>query len=195
MRHKTKMVMGSMVLGMVMVAHLEAQEAGSRRRRIVVCIPERKMALLEDDKVLKVYSVAVGAAGSPSPAGEFKISKRLEKPSYYHHGKVVPPSRLNPLGTRWLGLNVKGYGIHGTNAPQSIGKARSHGCIRMRNQDVEELFNYIAAGDVVELHGEITEHVAAIFGIKATLPEPPPPTPAALLAMSVSASANKSAGL
>jgi lipoprotein-anchoring transpeptidase ErfK/SrfK len=67
---------------------------------------------------------------------------------------VVPPGKWNPLGTRWLGLSRKGYGIHGTNAPKSIGKAASHGCIRLRNSDIEELFDLVSVGDAVELVGE-----------------------------------------
>jgi lipoprotein-anchoring transpeptidase ErfK/SrfK len=61
-------------------------------------------------------------------------------------------------------LSKKGYGIHGTNAPGSIGRNASHGCIRMRNRDVEELFEMVAAGDAVELLGERTEETERIFG-------------------------------
>ncbi|MFB3813044.1 MAG: L,D-transpeptidase [Terriglobales bacterium] len=93
-------------------------------------IPDRKLALLEDGQVKKVYPVAVGARRTPSPTGEFKVVNRLVRPTYYCPGQVVPPGAENPLGTRWIGLNQKGYGIHGTNAPKSIGMAASHGCIR-----------------------------------------------------------------
>ena len=79
-------------------------------------------------------------------------------------GRVVPPGKANPLGTRWLGLSKKGYGIHGTNAPGSIGRNASHGCIRMRNRDVEELFELVAVGDMVELVGERTPETERIFG-------------------------------
>ena len=64
---------------------------------------------------------------------------------------VIPPGKANPLGTRWIGLSRKGYGIHGTNNPRSIGRRASHGCIRMRNRDVEELFEMVAVGDRVEI--------------------------------------------
>jgi lipoprotein-anchoring transpeptidase ErfK/SrfK len=76
---------------------------------------------------------------------------------------VVGPGKDNPVGTRWLGLNRKGYGIHGTNNPRSIGKRASHGCVRMRNRDVEDLFARVAVGDVVELHGERDAELAQIF--------------------------------
>jgi lipoprotein-anchoring transpeptidase ErfK/SrfK len=135
------------------------------QRRVVVSIPHRKLALIEDGTVKKVYPVAVGAAESPSPTGTFHIKTRLERPTYFHPGKVIPAGPENPLGTRWIGLSTKGYGIHGTNVEASIGKATSHGCIRMHRRDVEELFALVQAGDEVEIDGDddATE-LAGIFG-------------------------------
>jgi lipoprotein-anchoring transpeptidase ErfK/SrfK len=62
-----------------------------------------------------------------------------------------------------MGLNTKGYGIHGTNVPSSIGKAASHGCIRMRQQDLEELFDLVNAGVTVELRAESSGTLAQVF--------------------------------
>jgi lipoprotein-anchoring transpeptidase ErfK/SrfK len=132
-------------------------------RRIVISIPDRKIALLQNGAVVKTYPVAVGAPQSPSPAGLFSVAQRLPNPTWYHPGKVVGPGKNNPLGTRWIGLSTKGYGIHGTNSPGSIGRNVSHGCIRMRNRDVEELFGLVAVGDVVELHAERDEEISRIF--------------------------------
>ena len=133
-------------------------------RRIVISIPDRKLALVEGERVVKVYPVAVGAAANPSPAGEFKIANRTPQPAYYAPGTIIPPGKDNPLGTRWLGLTQRGLGIHGTNQPRSIGRRASHGCIRMRNRDIEELFELVRTGDVVELHTERTAELAEIFG-------------------------------
>lgn len=132
--------------------------------RIVVSLPDRRLALVEDDCVVKVYPVAVGAAATPSPEGEFRIVSRLENPAWYWPGKMVPAGAANPLGPRWMGLGVRGFGIHGTNEPRSIGRNSSHGCIRMRNRDVRDLFQRVRVGDVVELHGERDATVAMIFG-------------------------------
>ena len=132
-------------------------------RRIVISIPDRKLALIENGKVVKIYGTAVGAPGTPSPSGTFTIIRRVPNPTWYHAGHVVKPGKNNPVGTRWIGLSQKGYGIHGTNAPASIGHNVSHGCIRMRNRDVEELFEHVKIGDVVELHGEQDDVVAQIF--------------------------------
>jgi hypothetical protein len=67
-----------------------------------------------------------------------------------------------------MGLSLKGFGIHGTNDPRSIGRKASHGCIRMQNRDVEELFGLVRIGDVVELHNERDEELAGIFGARGT---------------------------
>jgi L,D-transpeptidase ErfK/SrfK len=133
-------------------------------RRVVVSIPDRKLALIENDRIVSIYPVAVGAAVSPSPVGTFSIVTRVSNPTYYKPGKIVGPGSANPIGTRWIGLSLKGYGIHGTDAPASIGFAKSHGCIRLRNGDVEQLFARVRTGDTVELHAERTPEIAQLFG-------------------------------
>jgi lipoprotein-anchoring transpeptidase ErfK/SrfK len=132
-------------------------------RRIVVSLQDCKLALLEGDRVLKIWNTAVGAESTPSPSGTYTIMNRLSRPTYYHPGKMIPPGSSNPLGTRWLGLSLKGFGIHGTNVPGSIGRKASHGCIRMRNRDIEELFDLVQVGGIVELHSESNESLAQIF--------------------------------
>jgi lipoprotein-anchoring transpeptidase ErfK/SrfK len=138
-------------------------------RQVLVSIPDRKLAVLEDGRVLKVFPVAVGADDSPSPDGEFQIINRLSNPTYYHPGKVIPAGPANPLGSRWIGLNLKGYGIHGTNAPRSIGKAASHGCIRMAKRDLEQLFDMVRVGDTVAIRAEADAQTAEIFGSTETV--------------------------
>src|SRR6266849_6604208 len=76
-------------------------------RRIVVSIPDRKLALLENNRVVKIYRVAVGAPESPSPAGDFRIAQRITEPTYYAPGVVIPAGPENPLGPRWIGLDLK----------------------------------------------------------------------------------------
>ena len=149
----------------IATAEAFAQENQARaQRRILVSIPDRKLAVMEAGRVVKIFSTAVGAPKTPSPSGSFQIVNHIPQPTWYTKGKVVPPGPGNPLGTRWLGLSLKGYGIHGTNAPGSIGKNASHGCIRMRNRDVEELFEMVTVGDGVELYDERTPELDRIFG-------------------------------
>lgn len=159
LKAKAMTFLGTLVL--LLANRMEAQT--ETRRQIVVSVPDRKLALLENGKVKRVYSVAVGKNSTPSPTGNFKVVNRLENPTYYHKGVVVGPGAANPLGNRWIGLNEKGYGIHGTNAPKSIGKAASHGCIRMAKNDLEELFAQVRPGDEVQIHGERNEELNVIF--------------------------------
>jgi lipoprotein-anchoring transpeptidase ErfK/SrfK len=133
-------------------------------RKVLVSIPHRQLALIEDGEVAKIYPVAVGAPNSPSPTGTFAIKNRLVKPTYFHPGVVIPAGPDNPLGTRWIGLSTKAYGIHGTNVEDSIGKAASHGCIRMHRADLEELFAALQVGDEVEIRGQADDELAQIFG-------------------------------
>jgi lipoprotein-anchoring transpeptidase ErfK/SrfK len=143
-----------------------AQESGKpapERRRIVISLADRKLVLFEGEHVLRVFDVAVGKRSTPSPTGKFAIINRVPNPTWYGPAGVVPPGKNNPLGSRWMGLSVKGYGIHGTNVPSSIGKAASHGCIRMRKQDLEELFEMVTVGTTVELEDEPTELVSAVL--------------------------------
>ncbi len=137
------------------------------QRRVVISLEDRKLALTEDGKLVKVYDVAVGKASTPSPRGEFRVANRVQRPTYYHIGEVIPDGPQNPVGTRWVGLSQKGYGIHGTNAPSSIGKAVSHGCIRMRNGDIEQLFEMLRSGDTVVIRGERDQETAQLFGTPA----------------------------
>jgi lipoprotein-anchoring transpeptidase ErfK/SrfK len=131
---------------------------------VVISVADRKLVVVEDESVIAKFSVAVGATASPSPRGEFRIINRVSNPTYYHPGTVIPSGKDNPLGTRWIGLSLQGYGIHGTNVPRSIGRAASHGCIRLRNRDIERLFALLQVGDRVEIHGERDEQIARYFG-------------------------------
>jgi hypothetical protein len=148
-----------------LAAGLATQASGQTvsKRLIVVSLQDRKLALVEDGQVRKIYKVAVGKPSTPSPMGTFTIERRIANPVYQHDGKTVQPGPGNPVGTRWMGLNIRGYGIHGTNAPQSIGKAASHGCIRMAKADLEELYELVAIGDTVELIGQRNEETAQLF--------------------------------
>jgi hypothetical protein len=139
-------------------------DGGQQSRVVLVSLVDRKLAVIDNGVVIATFQVAVGAKVSPSPTGEFTIVSRVTNPTYYHRGTVIPAGKDNPVGTRWVGLTLKGYGIHGTNAPGSIGRAASHGCIRLRNRDVERLFTMLRIGDRVRIRGERDEQVARVFG-------------------------------
>jgi lipoprotein-anchoring transpeptidase ErfK/SrfK len=158
------------LMGVMLLATAEALAAENQAkpaRKIVVSLADRKLAVMEAGHVVKIFSTAVGAPVSPSPTGSYQIINRLAEPTWYGKGKIVPPGKSSPIGTRWMGLSAKGYGIHGTNAPSSIGRNVSHGCIRLRNSDVELLFEMVSVGDMVELYAEHTPELDDIFGAVA----------------------------
>src|SRR5690348_1483091 len=159
MKTLTKATVSGLVVLVVLAAGASAQTdmantAPRPHRQVIVSIPDRKLAVVENGQVLRIFAVSVGAKVSNSPTGEFQIVNRVVNPAYYHPGTVIAPGKDNPVGTRWIGLDKKGYGIHGTNEPWSIGKAASHGCIRLRNRDVEQLFTMLRVGETVEIRGQ-----------------------------------------
>jgi lipoprotein-anchoring transpeptidase ErfK/SrfK len=157
------------VMLMATAEALAGDNQSKPQRKIVVSLADHKLAVVEAGRVVKVFSVAVGAPKSPSPTGTYEIVNRLSEPTYYGFGKVIPPGKSNPIGPRWIGLSARGYGIHGTNEPNSIGRNASHGCIRMRNNEVAELFEMVGVGDTVEILAEHTADLDPIFGA----PKPP----------------------
>lgn len=117
---------------------------------IIVNLPSRTLSLLDSGKLVKVYSVAIGSSATPTPQGNFKIFDKEVNPTWYppDKGYGVASGPENPLGYRWLEFATH-YGIHGTNHPESIGSVVSSGCIRMNENDVEELFEQVTLGTSV----------------------------------------------
>ena len=100
--------------------------------------------------------MATGQAIYPTPTGDWHVVDMQRDPWWYpptsdwaKDAKPIPPGPGNPLGTRWMGLNVYGVGIHGTPDDASIGYSASHGCIRMHISDAEWLFDHVRIGTPV----------------------------------------------
>ena len=118
---------------------------------IVVDKSQNTLTLLADGEVFKMYRVSTGTDNS-TPVGEFRVVNKLIDPPWYSAKGVIPPeSPENVLGTRWLGIDNPGYGIHGTTSPQTIGSQNTEGCVRMYNSDVEELYAIVPRGTEVTI--------------------------------------------
>ncbi|MCM8758004.1 MAG: L,D-transpeptidase family protein [Candidatus Omnitrophica bacterium] len=116
---------------------------------ILIDKSQNLLFLKSNEEIIKTYVVSTGK-NNLTPSGTFKIINKLKNPTWYKVGAVVPPSSPeNILGSRWLGFDLKGYGIHGTNEPESLGKSITQGCIRMSNEDVEELYTIVPLGTEV----------------------------------------------
>ncbi|MGZ4164691.1 MAG: L,D-transpeptidase [Tumebacillaceae bacterium] len=112
---------------------------------IKVSLGKRQLTLLDDGKVVKTYPVGVGKIATRTPTGTYTIINKAPNPGRRPGGPITV------YGTYWMGLSKKGYGIHGTNNPFSIGKYVSHGCIRMYNKDVEALAGIVPIGTKVQI--------------------------------------------
>jgi lipoprotein-anchoring transpeptidase ErfK/SrfK len=115
------------------------------------------LRLYDGKKLVRTFPVATGQSIYPTPAGIWHIADKQRDPWWYPPTydtwakglKPVPPGPSNPLGTRWMGLDAPGVGIHGTDAPTSIGYSASHGCVRMHVPDAEWLFEHVSVGTPV----------------------------------------------
>ena len=130
--------------------------------RVLIDGGERRLYLKRQDGSVVSFPVAVGTARTPTPAGDYTVEAVSNKPTWYPPDSIrreaeakgkplpraVPPGEHNPLG-EWFVRLQNGIGIHGTNQPRSIGRAASHGCVRMHDRDVKELVAQLRAGDGV----------------------------------------------
>ena len=127
---------------------------------LLINLPQRMLFNFSQGKLVSAYPVGLGKPSWPTPQGDFRIvNRQTNKPwlvpksiqeEMRREGKTVleevPPGPDNPLGRHWLGLNLWGYGIHGTIAPASIYHFQSHGCIRLHPDDIAELFDQVRIG-------------------------------------------------
>jgi hypothetical protein len=123
---------------------------------------DTRLTLSKGDLLVRSYLCAVGndTIGKTTPAGSFRIIGKIkDPPMYWKNGTRIPPGDWrNSYGPRWMSLGdgkrgtYRRYGIHGTNAPESIGVHISSGCIRLYNDDVIELFDLVPEGTPVFIH-------------------------------------------
>ena len=143
-----------LLMGMTSVAYMEAQSQGEQpTKKIVVNIPNRSLSLYVNGKRTYLFPVGIGRSTTKTPVGEYTILSKEMNPSWIKPedtSVVIESGPENPLGYRWM--QIKGaYGIHGTNQPASVGGYVSNGCIRMKEPDVELLYDLVPVGTPVEI--------------------------------------------
>lgn len=121
-----------------------AAAAPAAKPYIIIETETKTLTLYINEKKYKTFPVAIGKPETPTPVGEWEI-------------EYMARNWGDGFGTRWMGLTVPWgiYGIHGTDKPESIGGCESHGCIRMFNENVEELYEKVAVGTKVFIKGEV----------------------------------------
>jgi L,D-transpeptidase ErfK/SrfK len=164
---------------------------------IVVDIAVRTLYWFEHGALRARFPVGVGRTDWVTPAGHYRIVGRREDPAWRVPASIqaemrsrgeqpvsfMPPGADNPLGKYWIQLSVPGYGFHGTNAPGSVGRYASHGCMRLLAEHVEVLYREARDGTPVDVLYEpvklardalgsvlLEVHVDVLGGRRAELP-------------------------
>ncbi len=132
----------------------DVADSNAEAVRIVLRLSDRSVSLYQGEKSIASYPVAVGAATTPTPQGQFEVSKLIIEPVWQSPwtGEMHAPGPNSALGLRWIGFYTSesgSFGFHGTPTLDSIGKAVSNGCVRMYNEDVVALFSQVRIGTPV----------------------------------------------
>lgn len=122
--------------------------------RVVLRLSDRRVYVYRGEEIIESFPVAIGRAGWETPVGEFEVFSMIEDPGWTNPftGSVSPPGPNNPLGDRWIAFWSDGnnmIGFHGTPNRDSVGRAASHGCVRLYNEDVRRLFTLVTVGTPV----------------------------------------------
>jgi lipoprotein-anchoring transpeptidase ErfK/SrfK len=145
-------------------ASTPGESGGPRSVSIKIDTKTNMLGVFEKEKLIAAYPITIGSARTASPIGDWKVRGISKLPTFRYdkemleHGKrsgnfyMLPPGPRNPVGVMWIALNKKGIGMHGTDDPGSIGRAVSHGCVRLANWDVVRLATKIKTGDNVSIH-------------------------------------------
>ncbi len=141
------------VLALIFILSSFATPAQAAQKKIFINTASRLMTFYDGDIKIAVYHLGLGKVSTPTPSGYFTITEKAINPSWIDPADPeyeIPSGPDNPLGYRWMQI-WGNYGIHGTNRPDSIGGYVSNGCIRMREADVEKLFDEVEVGTPVEI--------------------------------------------
>ncbi|MBV21596.1 MAG: hypothetical protein CMJ61_05470 [Planctomycetaceae bacterium] len=125
--------------------------------RVDVYLDARLLVYRHGSEIVRAWDVGIGKVGHDTPLGDFVVGDKESEPSWPGKGELLPYGHPdNPLGTRWLGWHRGGekssFGIHGTREPEGVGERVSQGCVRMRNGEVEELFELLPRGARIRVH-------------------------------------------
>jgi len=128
---------------------------------ITINIPEMRLYyFFKKISMVKTFPIGIGETENFTPVGHFHIKEKRISPTWhipsslrekYDGRKSIPPGPENPLGSHWLGLSIRGYGIHGTNFPWAVGRLVTHGCIRLYPEDIPHLYSTVSIGTPVEI--------------------------------------------
>ena len=134
-----------------------------QKRKVFVNLKERMLQVYDHQNIIAAFPITPGSSSIPAPRGNWKIVVIASMPYFRYDEKMLnegiqsetfhqlPPGPNSPVGVMWMGLNRRGIGLHGTNNPETIGRAASHGCIRLANWDAVRLSQLVSVGTPVAI--------------------------------------------
>ncbi|EIM29522.1 L,D-transpeptidase family protein [Microvirga lotononidis] len=151
----------------ILVANVAAKPADSEKAekaaKIEIVKNEHILRVLnKDGSVVATYPASIGSEEKPAPSGSYKVRAVAPNPNYTYNPDYgfkgvkakekfeIKPGPNNPVGSTWIDLSIESYGIHGTPEPEKVGKAYSHGCVRLTNWDVQALSKMVEKGTPVD---------------------------------------------
>ncbi|WP_201864480.1 L,D-transpeptidase family protein [Microvirga soli] len=150
----------------IIVANVDAKADSAKKEKVakIQIVKSEKVlrALGEDGAVMAVYPASIGSEEKPAPKGSHTVRAVAPNPNYTYNPDYafkgvkakekfeIKPGPNNPVGSTWIDLSIESFGIHGTPEPEKVGKAYSHGCVRLTNWDVQELAGMVEKGTPVE---------------------------------------------
>lgn len=155
------------------VVSVSGETPNRKAAKIEINKPQRLLTALDKDgAVIAVYPASIGSKEKPAPSGSFKVTSVAQNPTYKYNPEyqfkgvkatkpfTIKPGPNNPVGSTWINLSLKGYGIHGTPEPSKVSKTESHGCIRLTNWDAKQLASMVDKGTAVVFQEESSGYEA-----------------------------------
>jgi lipoprotein-anchoring transpeptidase ErfK/SrfK len=159
----------------IIVANVRPEPAPGKAAKLEVDKTRKLLtAYGREGQILAVYPATIGSTGKPAPDGTLKVTAITPNPTYrynpdYNFREVkskrpftVKPGPNNPVGSVWIALSAKGYGIHGTPEPSKVSKSESHGCIRLTNWDARDVAAMMEKGTPVVFLDGATDAMASV---------------------------------
>lgn len=155
----------------IVVANVNSQPEKQKVAKIEIDKAHKVLtAYAGDGRVIAIYPASIGSKEKPAPSGIFKVTSVVQNPTYQYNPEyrfkgvkankpfTIKPGPKNPVGSVWISLSLKGYGIHGTPDPSKVSKTESHGCIRLTNWDAKSLSSMVEKGTSVVFLDKTSGH-------------------------------------
>ena len=159
----------------IIVANVRTDAPSGKAVKLEVDKAQKMLKVLaQDGQLMAVYPATIGSTEKPAPSGSLKVTGVFQNPTYRYNPEYafrevktkkpfkIKPGPNNPVGSVWINLSAKGYGIHGTPEPSKVSKSESHGCVRLTNWDVKNLAAMVDKNTPVDFLDGATNAMAAV---------------------------------